>query len=116
MATKKKKASQKVRAKIANPAKYPRHSLEKSLRIPLAILNQNAGKECSDQESAAFVGVSYNGPYMSEIGSAKKYGLLSSPGTKRVVVTDLAKKYCGHSLRMTRLMGYDKPFQMRQIL
>jgi len=53
---------------------------------------------------------------MSEIGSAKKYGLLSSPGTKRVVVTDLAKKYCGHSLRMTRLMGYDKPFQMRQIL
>ena len=91
-AAKKKSVAKKARKAVSNPAKYPRHSLEKSLRIPLAILEQNAGKECSDQESAAFVGVSYNGPYQSEIGSAKKYGLLSSPATKRVVVTDLAKK------------------------
>lgn len=27
---------------------YPRHSLEKALRIPNAILEQNAGKECTD--------------------------------------------------------------------
>ena len=88
-----KKTTKKVkRKKIANPAKYPRHSLEKSLRIPQAILDQNAGKECSDQESAQFVGVSYNGPYQSEIGSAKKYGLLSSPSTKKIKVTDLAKQ------------------------
>lgn len=92
MAAKKKTAAKKKRVKVANPAKYPRHSLEKSLRIPLAIIEQNAGKECSDKESAAFVGVSYNGPYQSEIGSAKKYGLLTSPATKRVVVTELAKK------------------------
>jgi len=62
------------------------------LRIPRAILEQNAGKSCTDQESAAFVGVSYNGPYQSEIGSAKKYDLLSAPGTKRVEITDLAKR------------------------
>ena len=92
MAIKKKAAAKKKRAKVANPAKYPRHSLEKSLRIPLAILEQNAGKECSDKESAAFVGVSYNGPYQSEIGSAKKYGLLTSPAKQRVVVTELAKR------------------------
>ena len=89
---KKKASKKKTRVKVTNPAKYPRHSLEKSLRIPLAILDQNAGKECSDQESATFVGVSYNGPYQSEIGSAKKYGLLSSPARQRIVVTDLAKR------------------------
>ena len=55
-------------------------------------MDQNAGKECSDRESASFVGVSYNGPYQSEIGSAKKYGLLSSPSTKHVEVTELAKR------------------------
>lgn len=91
-ASKKKDAPANKRKVVTNPAKYPRHSLEKALRIPRAILDQNAGKECSDQESAAFVGVSYNGPYKSEIGSAKKYGLLSSPGTKRVLVSELAKK------------------------
>lgn len=90
--SKKKGPTEKKRKAVTNPAKYPRHSLEKALRIPKAILEQNAGKECSDQQSAAFVGVSYNGPYKSEIGSAKKYGLLSSPATKRVVVSDLAKK------------------------
>lgn len=83
---------QKQRKAVPNPAKYPRHSLEKTLRIPRAILDQNAGKTCTDQQSAAFVGVGYNGPYQSEIGSAKKYGLLSSPATKQIAVTDLAKR------------------------
>lgn len=86
-----KKTSRK-RKTIVNTAKYPRHSLERALRIPLAIMQQNAGKACTDQESAEFVGVSYNGPYQSEIGSAKKYGLLSAPATKKIEVTDLAKK------------------------
>ena len=31
--------------------KYPRHSLEKVLRIPKAILDQNAGRECSDEDT-----------------------------------------------------------------
>ena len=79
------------RKTVVNLAKYPRHSLKKALRIPRSILEQNAGKACSDRESAAFVGVSYNGPYQSEIGSAKKYGLLSAPAAKQVEVTELAK-------------------------
>lgn len=48
-----------VQKKIAKPAQappYPRHSLEKALRIPKGILEQNAGKECSDEESATYIG------------------------------------------------------------
>lgn len=88
----KQRTAQQQRAGVANPAKYPRQSLEKVLRIPRAILDQNAGKSCTDQESADFVGVGYNGPYQSEIGSAKKYGLLVSPSPKRIEVTELAKR------------------------
>jgi len=51
--TKKKKTSDRQ-------AKYPRHNLERALRIPRAVLEQNAGHECSEKESAAFVGVQYN--------------------------------------------------------
>jgi hypothetical protein len=38
-------------------AKFPRHSVEKALRIPRAIIEQNAGRECSDEDSSRFVGV-----------------------------------------------------------
>lgn len=88
----KSETSSAKRKHIQNTAKYPRHSLVKALRIPKAVLDQNAGKECSDREAAGFVGVSYNGPFKSEIGSAKKYGLIDSPSAQRLVVTDLAKK------------------------
>jgi len=72
---------------------YPRHSVEKSLRIPAAILDQNAGKECSDKDAARFLGLgSAAGPFNVEISSASKYGFLERPGSKRLVVTDLAKK------------------------
>jgi len=73
-------------------AKYPRHSIVKALRIPRAILEQNAGKECSEKESARFVGVGYAGPYQLEISSAIKYGLLERPSTKRIKITPLAKR------------------------
>jgi hypothetical protein len=36
--------------------KFPRHSLDKVLRVPKAILDQNAGKECSEAELANFSG------------------------------------------------------------
>jgi hypothetical protein len=71
---------------------YPRYSLDKALRIPRAILEQNAGKECSDQDSAKYVKVGYTGPYQMELSAAIKYGLLERPGTKRVKVTELAKR------------------------
>lgn len=90
--TKAKSGKKRVRRKApANTAKYPRHSLERALRIPKAILDQNAGKDCQDREAAGFVGVSYNGPFQSEIGSAKKYGLIESPESKVLRVSDLAK-------------------------
>ena len=34
---------------------YPRYSLEKALRIPRGILEQNAGKECTDEQSVSIL-------------------------------------------------------------
>jgi hypothetical protein len=75
-----------------NP-KYPRHSLDQVLRIPKAILDQNAGRDCTDEESAGFLGMKYNrGPYATELSSAIKFGLLERPSEGRVAVTPTAKK------------------------
>jgi hypothetical protein len=49
-------------------AKYPRHSVEKSLRIPKAILEQNAGKSCTPQEAAGYLGVGSKGPICRDEG------------------------------------------------
>jgi len=82
----------KTKAKAIEPAaKYPRHNLERALRVPKAILVKNAGRECTQQESASFAGVSYNkGPYVVELSSASKFGLLDRSSGK-VRLTDLAK-------------------------
>lgn len=72
--------------------KYPRHSLTKALRVPRSILDQNAGKPCTDKEAAEFVGVGLNGPFRVELSSAIKYGLLDRPEPGKVGVTELAKK------------------------
>ncbi len=80
-------------ARSAWSAKFPRHSLEKALRIPSAILEQNAGRECSPKEAAVFLGLgSPHGPFMVEVSSAIKFGLLTRPGTARIAITELAKK------------------------
>lgn len=72
---------------------YPRHSLEKSLRIPKGILEQNAGKECTDEQSATYVGVKFNkGPYNVELNSAIKFGLLDRPETGKIGLTDISRK------------------------
>lgn len=90
---KKAAAPKKTSAPKTVVPKYPRHSLEKVLRIPKAILDQNAGKECSDEETAKFLGVKYNkGPYALELSSALKYGLLERPSQGRIAVSDIAKK------------------------
>ncbi len=103
--SKKKKASKKKKQKTAkkptkgksiksNPvtAKYPRHTVEKALRIPKAIIDQNAGHDCTEAESAVFVGVGYNGPYRVEISSSIKYGFLLRPTAGRIAVTDRAQR------------------------
>lgn len=85
---------------------YPRHSLEKALRIPNAILEQNAGKECTDQESAHYVGVKYNsGPYLVELNSAIKFGLLERPEPGKVKLTEIARKILKPQEDNDRLSG-----------
>src|SRR5438477_168382 len=58
-----KKAQKKVGNRTAGQSDYPRHSLKKALRIPYAILEQNAGRACTDRESAEYCKVGFHGPY-----------------------------------------------------
>jgi hypothetical protein len=48
---------EKAKPEVSVNTDYPRYALEKALRIPRAILDQNAGKECSDKDSARYSGV-----------------------------------------------------------
>lgn len=73
-------------------AKFPRHSVGKSLRIANAILDQNAGKPCTAEEAAKFLGVGLNGPFNVEISSGIKYGFLDRPEPGKIQPTALAKK------------------------
>jgi len=86
------KKNQKSGAGSGGSAKYPRHSVEKALRIPRAIIDQNAGKPCSENESAKYVGVGFNGPYRVEVSSAIKYGFLERPQVGMLSVTDRARR------------------------
>lgn len=92
--TRPRKASSK-RSREGRPsgvAAYPRHSVRKALRVPKAVLEQNAGKVCTDREAAKFAGLAYHGPSRVEISSSLKYGFLDRPAGGQVAVTDLAKK------------------------
>ena len=52
-----------------NAPRYPRHAPDKALRIPRAILEQNAGKDCSDAEAVGFLGLKLSGALRTEISS-----------------------------------------------
>lgn len=88
----KKKARQGASTAPQGKFNYPRHSLDKVLRIPKGILAQNAGKECTVRDAARFLGIKYSGPFSSEISSAIKFGLLERPSAGKVAVSDLAKQ------------------------
>jgi hypothetical protein len=75
-----------------NDSKYPRHSIERSLRVAKALLDQNGGHSTSDREAAKYVKVGYAGPFTVELGSGIKYGFLVRPSHGHVAPTDLAKK------------------------
>ncbi len=81
-----------ARAPKTKRAKYPRHSIEKALRVPKAILEQNAGKACTPAEAAAFLGVGSGGPFGVEISSATKYGFLQRPEEGKIQPTELARR------------------------
>jgi hypothetical protein len=71
---------------------FPKDSLAKVLRIPQAIIEQNAGNGCTDREAAAFAKIGWTGPLGVEISSAIKYGLLERPSPGKIKPTDLARK------------------------
>lgn len=87
-------------------SKYPRHALGAALRIPRAILEQNAGKECSDRDAAKYSGVGYHGPFRVELSSAIKYGLLDRPQTGKVALTPLARQILRPQNPQDELAGY----------
>ncbi len=88
----KKTSMTKSKPKGRAAPRYPRHPVEKALRIPRAVLEQNAGKECTDAEAAAFVGLKPSGPINTEISSGVKYGFFERPSSGRLQLTDRAKK------------------------
>jgi hypothetical protein len=76
----------------AGSANFPRHSAKKALRIPRAILDQNAGRPCTSREAASFVGVKPTGSFDVEVASATKFGWLNRLKAKKIEPSDLAKK------------------------
>jgi hypothetical protein len=87
-------------------AKYPRHSVERALRIPKAILDQNAGKPCTPEQAAGFLGVGSKGPFGVEIGSATKYGFLKRPEEGKIQPTDLARTILRPKTPEDEVKGY----------
>jgi hypothetical protein len=91
-AAKRKGLRAKSSAQVAQQAKFPRHSVERALRIPKAIYDQNGGNPCTVKEAATFTGAaSASGNFNVEVSSAKKYGYLASEGGK-LVLQERARK------------------------
>src|ERR1035438_9721405 len=85
--------SKQPKSGTPKPAKYPRHSVEKALRIPKAILEQNGGHASTLAQAAGYLGLkTAKGPFAVEIGSAKKYGFLDSPEQGKIQPTELARR------------------------
>src|ERR1039457_6795926 len=106
MSTKNATKAKKVKVSQAR-AKYPRHSVEKALRIPKAIIEQNAGKACTPKEAAAFLGAtSAAGPFAVEIASAMKYGFLERPQAGKIQPTELARRIIRPTSPEDEVKGY----------
>ncbi len=90
----KKKAAKKTGAATGKfgPLGYPKHPILKCLRMPQAVLENNAGKECTDREAAKFAGLGWTGPLAVEISSAIKYGLFERPSPGNVKPTDVTRR------------------------
>src|SRR5260370_41787411 len=86
------KTVRKIGTDNATRAKYPRHSVDRALRIPKASLEQHAGKPCTPEQAAQFLGFrSPKGPCAVEIASATKYGFLEREQGK-ICPTELARR------------------------
>jgi hypothetical protein len=89
---KRKKSGGKASTRGATTFPFPKHPLSRCIRIPQAILEQNAGRECKYREAAAFAKLSYKGEVAVEISSALKFGLLERVAQGTVRPTDLVRK------------------------
>jgi hypothetical protein len=72
-------------------ARYPRHPVDKALRIPRVIVEQHGGKPATVEQAAQFAKVGNSGPFRLEVSSALKYKLLSRLDDGKIEPTDLAK-------------------------
>lgn len=72
--------------------KYPKHSILSCIRIPQAIIDQNAGEACTDRDGAGYAKIGWTGEIGVEISSAIKYGLLERPSPGHIKPTDLTRK------------------------
>lgn len=88
---KRRKATQSA-AGAGGVAKFPRHTVEKALRIPKAIIEQNAGKECLEKDAATYAGLGMAGPFRLEVSSSIKYGFLTRPRPGVLDVTERARQ------------------------
>lgn len=87
-----KKSTSKSTTGQRTQTRFPRHSVEKALRIPKAIYEQNAGKPSAPEEAAKFTGAAgVSGSFNVEVSSAKKYGFLKSEAG-RLVLEDRARR------------------------
>lgn len=103
----KKPSPAKSAPSTGSKAKFPRHSVAKAIRIPQAILEQNAGKACSRADAAKFLGLgSPAGPFSVEISSAIKYGFLEQPEAGQIQPSALAKKVLRPQLPSDAIDGY----------
>ncbi|HQL75137.1 MAG TPA: hypothetical protein PLD58_18295 [Phycisphaerae bacterium] len=87
-------ANRKTTKKVAGKQKetsFPRVPLKKALRIPKAILDQNAGNACTRDEAATFCDCRVTGSFGVEIAAANKYGFLRTED-KKLEPSELAKQ------------------------
>ncbi|MDQ6775219.1 MAG: nucleoside 2-deoxyribosyltransferase [Actinomycetota bacterium] len=88
----------------ARQAKFPRHAVERALRIPQAIYDQNGGRPATLKDAVRFTGsTAVSGAFRTEVSSAKKYGYLESAGNDKVALTDRARKAIAPQLPTDRL-------------
>src|SRR2546423_9956655 len=83
--------AKQTKTSSSSQAKFPRHPVDRALRIPKALYEQNGGKPATPKEAAVFTGgTSVTGAFNVEMSFAKKYGFLVSEGGK-LALTDRAR-------------------------
>lgn len=106
-----KRTTKPARTPSAPAPKYPRHALEKALRLPKALYEQNAGKPATRQEAVRFAGGSaVNGPWSVEISSSLKYGFLESSGGQ-LALTERARRAIAPQSEVDRLAALREAIQ-----